>query len=304
MVTSNFADYAFGSGTTAVTFVYTVQEGDKTEALDAWNAPEHGELSALDVSYAGNFGYLRRVSTWPTTDADLTLPEPGSSASLSGDPGSIVVVDTTVARPIAVNTSLASGVYGVGEEIMLLVTFTSAVGVNSLPSIILNTGGAAFYDGGSGTSTLEFLYVVGEGEDSAGDPLDIAVIADDVTATTTILVPVEGGIFDTVLESPAVVTLPKPGVLQGSLGSESNIIVDTERPVVFEVTTTLADGQYGPGHEVEILTKFTAPVVVYGVPRLWLDLGDADDYASFDEALSNDAANDTLVFTYIVREGN
>ncbi|CAM9705178.1 unnamed protein product, partial [Ectocarpus sp. 4 AP-2014] len=75
-----------------------------------------------------NFGYLRRTSTWPTTDADLTLPEPGSSGSLSG--GNVVVVDTKVARVIAVNTRLADGVYGVGEEIPLLVTFTSAVSVN------------------------------------------------------------------------------------------------------------------------------------------------------------------------------
>ncbi|CAM9908328.1 unnamed protein product [Ectocarpus sp. 12 AP-2014] len=124
MDTGNFAVYAFGSGTRAITFIYTVQEGDETEALDAWDAPAHGELSV----YAGNFGYLRRTSTWPTTDADLTLPEPGSSGSLSG--GNVVVVDTKVARVIAVNTSLADGVYGVGEEIPLLVTFTSAVSVN------------------------------------------------------------------------------------------------------------------------------------------------------------------------------
>ncbi|CAM9804617.1 unnamed protein product, partial [Scytosiphon promiscuus] len=310
MDTGNFADYAFGSGTKAITFVYTVQDGDNTEALDARDAPAYGELSALDVSYAGNFGYLRRVSTWPTTDADLTLPEPGSSGSLSGDPHSVVVVDTTVARVVAVNTSVASGVYGVGEEIMLRVTFTAAVGVNStllngsLPSILLNTGGAAFYDGGNGTSTLDFLYVVGEGDNSAGESLDIAVIADDVTATATILLPVDEAIFDAVMESPAVVTLPRPGVSRRSLGSESNIIIDTEPPAIFEVTSTLVDGQYGPGHEVEILVKFTAPVVVYGVPRLWLDLGDADAYALFGGALSNNATNDTLAFIYFVQEGD
>lgn len=82
------------------------------------------------MRYAGNFGYLRRTSTWPTTDADLTLPIPGSSGSLSGDSLSLVVVDTRVARVVAVNTSLANGVYGVGEEVLLLVTFSSAVGVN------------------------------------------------------------------------------------------------------------------------------------------------------------------------------
>lgn len=69
------------------------------------------------------------------------------------------------------------------------------------------------------------------------------------------------------------------------------------------MTSTLADGQYGAGHEIEILVKFTAPIVVYGVPRLWLDLGDSDGYASFDEARSNNTTNDTLVFIYYVREG-
>lgn len=82
------------------------------------------------MSYAGNFGYLRRTSTWPTTDADLTLPIPGSPGSLSGDPLSLLVVDTRVAKVVAVNTSLTSGVYGVGEEVLLLVIFSSAVGVN------------------------------------------------------------------------------------------------------------------------------------------------------------------------------
>lgn len=80
------------------------------------------------MSYAGNFGYLRRTSTWPTTDADLTLPGPGSLNSLSGV--SAVVVDTTVAKVVTVSTSLVDGIYGVGEEILLLVTFTSAVEVD------------------------------------------------------------------------------------------------------------------------------------------------------------------------------
>ena len=95
--------------------------------------PQHGCLEnstwkALDVSYAGNFGYLRRTSTSPTTDADLTLPQPGSLGSLSNFTS--IVVDTSVARVIAVNSSLADGSYGVGEEILLLVTFSSSVGVN------------------------------------------------------------------------------------------------------------------------------------------------------------------------------
>ena len=45
MDTGSFADYAFGSGSEDVTFIYTVQEGDNSAALDAWDAPANGELS-------------------------------------------------------------------------------------------------------------------------------------------------------------------------------------------------------------------------------------------------------------------
>lgn len=45
MDTENFADYAFGSGSEDITFIYTVQDGDNSLALDAWDAPANGELS-------------------------------------------------------------------------------------------------------------------------------------------------------------------------------------------------------------------------------------------------------------------
>lgn len=80
------------------------------------------------MSYAGNFGYLRRTSTWPTTDVDLTLPAPGSSGSLSDT--LTIVVDTTVAKVVDVRTSVVDGIYGVGEEIPLSINFTSAVTVD------------------------------------------------------------------------------------------------------------------------------------------------------------------------------
>lgn len=67
------------------------------------------------------------------------------------------------------------------------------------------------------------------------------------------------------------------------------------------MTSSLADGRYGPGQEVNILVEYTASVTVIGTPVLWLDLGDADGYAEFDTM--SDSANDTLVFVYLVREG-
>lgn len=45
MNTGEFAEYAFGSGTEAITFLYVVQEGDITDALEAWDASANNELS-------------------------------------------------------------------------------------------------------------------------------------------------------------------------------------------------------------------------------------------------------------------
>lgn len=45
MDTGSFADYAFGSGSEDITFIYTVQEGENSDPLDAWDAPANGELS-------------------------------------------------------------------------------------------------------------------------------------------------------------------------------------------------------------------------------------------------------------------
>ena len=72
-------------------------------------------------------------------------------------------------------------------------------------------------------------------------------------------------------------------------------------PLVAQLTSSLAEGRYGPGQEVNILVKYTAPVTVIGAPVLWLDLGDADNYAEFD-GMSH-GSNDTLLFVYFVREG-
>lgn len=49
MDTGFFAEYAFGSETYAITFVYVVRDGDSSNALDTWDAPANNELSVRGV---------------------------------------------------------------------------------------------------------------------------------------------------------------------------------------------------------------------------------------------------------------
>lgn len=100
--TGTYAKYSYGSGTNNLTFWYTVEKGDETPlitnlpytttSLEAFTQgyqhaydPSTDHLSALDVYHLGKKpGWIRRDSTHPTTDADLTLPSAGDYMSLSG----------------------------------------------------------------------------------------------------------------------------------------------------------------------------------------------------------------------------
>ena len=80
------ADYVFGAPGTALTFRYTVADGHNTAVL--------GYLSVNALSLNG--GSTIQSTTTATLAADLTLPEPGASNSLSGLSGFFfpVVIDT------------------------------------------------------------------------------------------------------------------------------------------------------------------------------------------------------------------
>lgn len=64
MDTGTFADYSFGSGTEAITFIYTVRDGDSTEALDAWDAPAYEELSVSAFSSRNNYFSDNRTTVY------------------------------------------------------------------------------------------------------------------------------------------------------------------------------------------------------------------------------------------------
>lgn len=78
--TDRVVDYTSGSGSTTLTFSYTVQEGDSSADLD------HASTAALSL----NGGTIRNADD---VDADLTLPTPGASGSLGANKA--IVVDGT-----------------------------------------------------------------------------------------------------------------------------------------------------------------------------------------------------------------
>ncbi|CAM9279635.1 unnamed protein product [Chrysoparadoxa australica] len=230
--------YEDGDGTETLRFRYTVSAGDGSSDLD------YASTTALTA--AG----LRRVSTVPTTVADLTLPPKGTLGSLGY--GHNLVIDSHALLVIGVSSTHSDGIFGVGESILITVEFSGEVTVTGTPHLRLNSGptAEAAYVSGSGTAFLLFEYNVGDGDSSPA--LDYAdelafKLGDAVIAS-----------FLHPNERPMDLLLASPGEA-GSVSAESTIVVDTSAPTVTSVTSSSQNAEFGAGEEIVITVTFTAP---------------------------------------------
>ena len=134
------ATYVSGSGTSALTFSYTVLAGQNTAALQATTVT--GTITDLAGNALGS----------------SSLPQ-----TLAG-----VIVNTTAPTISSLTESPSSGDLDAGKTVTLTLNLSEAVTVaGGTPTLTLNDGGTATYTGGSGTSALTFSYTVGAGQNTA-----------------------------------------------------------------------------------------------------------------------------------------
>ena len=139
--TDRDVDYASGSGSTTLTFTYTVQAGDTSSDLDYKATTSLGLNSGTIKDAAGNA-------------ATLTLASPGAANSLGNNKA--LVVDTTAPTVSGVDSTTAAGSYTTDQAISIQVTFTEAVTVSGTPQLTLETGSSdavVDYASGSGGTT-------------------------------------------------------------------------------------------------------------------------------------------------------
>ena len=182
---SRTASYVSGSGTSTLTFDYTVQAGDTAADLD------YAATSSLAL--AGG-----TIKDNATNNATLTLPTVGGASSLGGQKN--IVIDTTAPTVTNVTSTTANGSYRSGQSVAVTITFSEAVTVTGTPTLALNSGGSAGYASGSGSTTLTFTYTIGAGENSA----DL-----DYSATSSLAL--AGGTIKDTATNNATLTLPTVG---------------------------------------------------------------------------------------------
>ena len=218
--TDQVVNYASGSGSSTLTFNYTVQAGDTSADLDAIGTSALALNGGTIKDAAGNNG-------------TLTLATPGAANSLGANKN--IVIDSTFPTVSSVTASSANGSYKVGDVIAVQVNFSEAVTVTGTPQVTLETGSTdqvVNYASGSGTSTLTFNYTVQAGDTSG-----------DLDAISTGALALNGGTIKDASGNNATLTLATPGAAN-SLGANKDLVVDGIAPTL-GITSNVASLKIG-----------------------------------------------------------
>jgi hypothetical protein len=108
-----FVEYSAGSGTTTLTFNYTVVPGHDANDLDYM----------LTTSLTLNGGTIRNIGG---ADAILTLPVPGGAGSLGANKS--IVINAPAPPVISSNPTVSPSVAGIGQTVLYSVAATDANG--------------------------------------------------------------------------------------------------------------------------------------------------------------------------------
>ena len=193
----------------------------------------------------------------------------------------------------------ASGVYRIGDDVEVTVTFSENVTVTGSPQLELAIGSnnrTAEYDSTDGSAAI-FSYTVSEGDsDSDG----IAIGANKLT--------LNGGSIKDAADNDA-------SLAHNALPAQDGHKVDGVRPrlmgVRFLSSSDGSDGAYSAGEELMIIAEFNSdesgqgPIRGSASAQVKIDLGDEEKAAAWDWSLRfNDTRENVAYFAYVVQEGD
>ena len=269
--TTQYADYASGTGTDQLVFKYKVKAGD----VD----PDGIEAKALDL----NSGTIKDKAgnAYNPADFDLEKIQQGDLAAVTVDGQAPVIT--------SIDATSGAGPYGHDKKIVFTVTFDEEVYVDTdsgQPQLEVTIDGAtkdATYDSGSGTDKLTFKYKV-----KAGD-----VDPDGIEAKTLDL---NSGTIKDKAGNDAFLVLDSAD--QSSL---AKVTVDGKPPAVTSIGAT--PDAYGHEKEIAFTVAFDKTVDVGTIsvrPLLKLTIAGQPKIATYDSG----TGTDKLTFKYKVEAGD
>lgn len=200
--------YAGGTGTSTLTFEYTVQAADVAADLNYLSTAALIQGAAGRIEDAGGTGFY-------------TLPNTGSPNSLGGSKD--IVIDGTAPIVTNVTSESDSGKYGPDSEVRIKVQFNDAILVTGFPQLLLATAPnrTATFDSVQGSDII-FVYTIQAG--------DLAADLDYVSVSALTL---NGGTIRNASGTDARLRLKSPG-LAGSLSQNKDIEIDgfNQKPAI------------------------------------------------------------------------
>jgi hypothetical protein len=249
------ADYISGTGTTNLIFSYNVAPGDVD--IDGITASPSITLNSGSIKdTAGNVPEL----TFVTVPTLTTFVDANS--------------------PVIQSLNLPSDkTYLLGEVVTLDIIFNEIVDINGgIPSVEFNIEGTivdAKYFAGSGTNTLNFLYIVTQGlHDTNG-----LVVANSIELNGATIQ--DGSLADAILDLTPPLT---PGIL-----------IDSRIPEVIIITAPI-DNNYVTAQNLDFTFEFSEAVTVINTPRVEISLATGNVFADY---LSGSGST-ILIFRYTV----
>uniref|UniRef100_H3HDU4 YHYH domain-containing protein n=1 Tax=Phytophthora ramorum TaxID=164328 RepID=H3HDU4_PHYRM len=295
------AVYIDGSDTNTLRFSYFPKAGDNSgnEALDILD-----ENSLILRPLLGGKELLQDQaqilgrSSNPMLGANIMLPVPGVAVradavlSLVGNNRKIFV-RTDGFRVIELQADVPNGVYSPGQRIVLSVVFTGSTVVQGSPRLQLNANTAAYatYIGGTGTSRLQFEYIVATGDScsvlEAASPSGLALNGGVISDSKGIYVPLR------------LAAATKPG----SLSANYQIKITSTPPIVQRVYSKDTNDNYGVGDTLHLAVEFSRTVVlrdppVVPAPSLLLQFDGRTRAAAYA------SGNKTTTFVFTIQIGN
>ena len=237
--TDQVLNYASGSGTSTLTFSYTIQAGDTTSDLT---------YKATD-SLALNSGTIKSSSD---LNAVLTLPSPTAAGSLGANKA--IVVDTTLPTVTSFSSTTPDGAYKVGSTINITATLSEAVTTAASITVTLDNGQTVVLTHNSESDSLIGSYTIGSGQSSS----DLGISSYALTSAPADLA---GNIMTST-------TLPA-----GNISGTRAIVVDTSVPTVSSFSSTTSDGAYKVGATINITATLSEAVTAAASITVTLDNG-------------------------------
>ncbi|PKK89868.1 MAG: hypothetical protein CVV64_11995 [Candidatus Wallbacteria bacterium HGW-Wallbacteria-1] len=201
------AQYSTGTGTTFLSFSYTVVTGDTSADLDCVDTGSLVTNGSAITDTAGNA-------------AILTLPAPGTPFSLGANKN--IRIDGQAASITSVTCSSPDGSYRSGETLTITLNFSENVIVTGTPKLSLASAalnpGTASLASGSGTTALNFTYTIRDNDNSS----DLDVFSTTLDLSSATVKDANG--------NPVNPTIPSPGT-PGSLSAARQIVLDTAKPL-------------------------------------------------------------------------